>query len=106
MSRPIEEQTSLLRKPFEAICIKPFNCNQETDAWGCLEMFRIYEFTQKLEPGIFLTSVKLLVDLDGYQIGEYAPGFQVGPRKKKCKDETVPVFKEHFTVIKNGRTAK
>jgi hypothetical protein len=100
MSRLIEEKAKLLKKPFEAICIKPFNCNRETDAWGCVEMFKIYKFTQRFEPGIFLTTVKIVMDFGDCSIGKYLSGFQVASSIERCKDDTVPTFREHFKIIK------
>jgi hypothetical protein len=93
-------EATRLKRPFEAICIKTFNIPDQELAWGCLELFRIYKFEYRLKPGLFLIEVKAVDDLSSYYAGEYVPGFSVGSSRNKFKDISIPIFKEHFVVIK------
>jgi hypothetical protein len=93
-----------LKKPFKAICIKPFGPNingTDDDCWGTLELLKIYEFKDMNSKGIFIIKVKTVQDDDDdYHYGSYQDGFMVATHRKFSDENTVPIFREHFKVLK------
>lgn len=86
-------------KPFEVVCIKPFNVNRETDAWGYLKLLEIYLVTGYITNtygkkliGVF--GLKWVKSFSGEEEGEIL--FHVATHKKFKTDETVPIFREHL----------
>ena len=83
--------------PFKAVCIKEF---KSKDAWGCLELLRIYEFTEKgRKYENIITTVKVTGNKETYQKGSYHHGFFVTVKKSNIKN-TVPYFFDHFIILK------
>ena len=91
-------------KPFDVICIKPFNTRQETSAWGCLELLKIYRIigisyfendqkTEKRRKGVLEIDGVEKVDKD--DSSNYR-NFVTATHEKFQDDETVPIFREHL----------
>ena len=84
-------------KPFDVICIKPFNLKDETDAWGFLELLKIYTvesleiFNGKIKPGKFIIS-----GVKAFNKEFNGRNFFVTTHRKFESDGTVPVFREHL----------
>jgi hypothetical protein len=89
--------------PFKAICIKNFNVQPGSDGrhsgWGCLEMFRIYEFNTKASETRIHTKVKSVSGLSKNGLGKYEAGYNIAIKKKHANSH-VPYFWEHFVILK------
>jgi len=88
-------------KSFDVICIKPFNTRQETSAWGCLELLKIYKISDISYNEITEKRRKGVLEIDGVQkvdkedTSNYIK-FVTATHKKFQDDETVPIFREHL----------
>ena len=92
-------------KPFDVICIKPFNTRQETSAWGCLELLKIYRITgiscfendqevEKKRKGVL--EIDGVEKVDKNDTSNYNRKFVVATHEKFQDDDSVPIFREHL----------
>jgi hypothetical protein len=91
-------------KPFDVICIKSFNTHEETSAWGCLELLKIYKITKFSFNEIKKVKRKGVFEIDWVQNVDRKDNanykkFVVATHKKFQDDDTVPIFREHLRKI-------
>jgi len=88
-------------KPFDVICIKPFNTHGENTAWGCLELLKIYQITGLFFNEVRKVKMKGVLEMKGVQAvdkgntSRYRP-FQTATHEKFQDDDSVPIFRGHL----------